>query len=968
MFIWRVLGLLWPLRVCIFFIVLTCLESVQSTEVEWPHFSLQNSTVYVKWQTGPLPLCAESFRVQIGDEICRQARKDGPLRFNSVKRIPLNTPIGIQVECSLNQTKCQTSLAVGCTDGVQVECLELKQTLLTTGCPSGWFQFGEAKCVGVLKDSKVSNYEDALQECQRIGSNFHLASFSSQRQQLHTEYLQKQIEELAADLKQRFEKPQLLLTSALRIGGHWQWANKVLLIDSPEGKKGRCAALNLVTKKLEAVDCSDGDFLPLCLPCLRWNDRLVTQNGYFAPAQRFWTHNYCRNPAGTPNIQPWCMVSASTFQECRIPQCEFDVDKNEKLEEELRFRNGQPEKTEFKCSKGEKRCGVIEQCVEEDFFCDYEMDCRNGFDETGCPDFLRHFDTIGGYKLVNEVSLIWTHIPHVQGCAQRCIETKDFRCESFSYEQNKEICLLSKVADNPAVLFEHLDSIYYRRKFGEDTPLKTEKDVATMVIYAQKNDQKAPICVDGMSDDGSLHRLCSHFGYGLPMLSVWKSPTLTTKWTVECLRDSNCTKPSNEEISCNKYLQCSDCSSSEFACQLTHECVPASSICNGKVECADATDEIGCENLEWRLWDGADGEIQPEGRVQIRFQHTWTDVCADGMHSEQIDRLCSRLGHGKTGRLLPISDQVPTAITWQVHCAAHECRPIRNQRPCMRGILNVRCEKEEECKFKISLNSINVVLVFCGRRFAQIKKRKRRREPRVVGGFSTIPRSFPWSAALKFHDGNSHHCGSVIISEKFLLSAAHCFEKTKNESEFYIVTGDWDNTVDEGTEQKFNLTRIHFYPKYEDLFQHDIVILELEANKTITFNEANQPICLVPRGYRYKSGQVCLASGWGSNGTTYPQRLQAAAMPILETAVCRNASKVYSAVSQTAFCAGYLSGGVDSCQGDSGGAFSCEHDDIHYLAGIISWGDGCAQINNPGIYTMITPYLSWIQNITGIET
>lgn len=50
----------------------------------------------------------------------------------------------------------------------------------------------------------------------------------------------------------------------------------------------------------------------------------------------------------------------------------------------------------------------------------------------------------------------------------------------------------------------------------------------------------------------------------------------------------------------------------------------------------------------------------------------------------------------------------------------------------------------------------------------------------------------------------------------------------------------------------------------------------------------------------------------------YPQRLQAAAMPILETEVCRNASKVYSAVSRTSFCAGYLSGGVDSCQGDSG--------------------------------------------------
>jgi hypothetical protein len=42
--------------------------------------------------------------------------------------------------------------------------------------------------------------------------------------------------------------------------------------------------------------------------------------------------------------------------------------------------------------------------------------------------------------------------------------------------------------------------------------------------------------------------------------------------------------------------------------------------------------------------------------------------------------------------------------------------------------------------------------------------------------------------------------------------------------------------------------------------------------------------------------------------------------------------------------------------------------DLFYLSGITSWGDKCAQQNNPGIYTMLTPYLSWIENITGIVT
>jgi hypothetical protein len=91
------------------------------------------------------------------------------------------------------------------------------------------------------------------------------------------------------------------------------------------------------------------------------------------------------------------------------------------------------------------------------------------------------------------------------------------------------------------------------------------------------------------------------------MLSTWRPLTSTPKWTVECLRDANCTKPTDPETDCHKFLQCSNCSASEFACQLTHECVEASSICNGKVECGDATDEIGCENLEWWVfWLGFD--------------------------------------------------------------------------------------------------------------------------------------------------------------------------------------------------------------------------------------------------------------------------------------------------------------------------------------------------------------------------
>lgn len=58
-------------------------------------------------------------------------------------------------------------------------------------------------------------------------------------------------------------------------------------------------------------------------------------------------------------------------------------------------------------------------------------------------------------------------------------------------------------------------------------------------------------------------------------------------------------------------------------------------------------------------------------------------------------------------------------------------------------------------------------------------------------------------------------------------------------------------------------------------------------------------------------------------------------------------------------CAGLEKGGKDSCSGDSGGPFVVDG----VLAGLVSWGRGCAEAGYPGVYTNVVLFRDWAQGI-----
>ncbi|RXM90829.1 Anionic trypsin [Acipenser ruthenus] len=188
---------------------------------------------------------------------------------------------------------------------------------------------------------------------------------------------------------------------------------------------------------------------------------------------------------------------------------------------------------------------------------------------------------------------------------------------------------------------------------------------------------------------------------------------------------------------------------------------------------------------------------------------------------------------------------------------------------------------------------------------------------KIVGGYECRPNSKPYQATLNY---GYHFCGGVLINDRWVLSVAHC----------------WYNY------------------DYQTL-DHDIMLIKLYH--PVSVDSFVRPVSL-PRGCP-PAGMECVVSGWGntlSDGVYLPLSLQCLDLPILTQAQCDTAYP--GMMTSTMLCAGFLEGGKDACNGDSGSPLVCNNE-VH---GLVSWGTGCAQSHYPGVYTKICSLLPWIES------
>lgn len=231
----------------------------------------------------------------------------------------------------------------------------------------------------------------------------------------------------------------------------------------------------------------------------------------------------------------------------------------------------------------------------------------------------------------------------------------------------------------------------------------------------------------------------------------------------------------------------------------------------------------------------------------------------------------------------------------------------------------------------------------------------------------------PWQAII-FYTNNTFRCGASLISDRHLLTAAHCVLNVRP-GDIRIRVGEWQvNAFNEPLPyQDVDVKLISIHPGYKATSQwHDIAIIEMNQKLNFQYNINN--ICLPFAGITFPPHKRCYVSGWGKNkfDGSYQNILKKVDVPLISHEECEEKLRktrlgTYFQLHESFLCAGGELG-KDACVGDGGGPLICFNDAFqsYVQVGITSWGIGCGQKDVPGVYTKVSLFTSWITGITGL--
>lgn len=251
---------------------------------------------------------------------------------------------------------------------------------------------------------------------------------------------------------------------------------------------------------------------------------------------------------------------------------------------------------------------------------------------------------------------------------------------------------------------------------------------------------------------------------------------------------------------------------------------------------------------------------------------------------------------------------------------------------------------------------------------------------RIVGGNTAASGKYPWMAAIVDADRSNiysgHRCGAALIDSEWVVTAAHCVKdewtgRTISADDIDVVLGVSDLKNDTG--ERVGVRKIIAHPDYDAwTMDSDIALIQLEHEVSYT------PIEPVSDDNSL-DGYNAAVIGWGvtePDGWQLSSTLQEVSLPIVSNEECNEAYdqnqefldwwgwwfgyQQDDQISDNMLCAGDAEGSKDSCTGDSGGPLVIQENGTWKLAGIVSWGEGCAEPEYYGVYTRVSQFADFI--------
>ncbi|KAL7732819.1 hypothetical protein ACLKA6_005954 [Drosophila palustris] len=241
---------------------------------------------------------------------------------------------------------------------------------------------------------------------------------------------------------------------------------------------------------------------------------------------------------------------------------------------------------------------------------------------------------------------------------------------------------------------------------------------------------------------------------------------------------------------------------------------------------------------------------------------------------------------------------------------------------------------------------------------------------RITKGQLADPGQFPYQVGLLLYvNGGAAWCGGSLISDRWIVTAAHCTDALTTGVDVYLGAWNRANKEEKGQQVVFVETKnVIVHENWEPTtLRNDISLIKLPI--PIELNERIQPVKLPAKSDNYNTyaGQQAIASGWGKTSdaaTAVTDILEYIEVPVMNNSGCAPWFGGSEIITDNHICI-KTTGGTSTCNGDSGGPLVSA--ETNELIGATSFGIalGCER-GWPGAFTRITSYLDWIEKHSGV--